>query len=206
MRGRPRWCHVVHLVSSVISFLLSPFCDIAVYPHRFSLWDVVARISCQKVGNKMVPFSDVFDSDATSGVLLPIVFFTHRIQTTLRCCRAVGFWRRLGGGLVVLTLTALVRGVLIHFILLWFDRVLMRDKGIEPAVFYFVSQATAECIKATPLCIGSVQHIARLWIRSAVEQSRGRSTSPPRDRYSTATGAEETDAGGAIACDFVHGP
>jgi hypothetical protein len=39
-----------------------------------------------------------------------------------------------------------------------------------------------------------VQHIARLWIRSAVEQSRGRSTSPPRDRYSTATGAEETDA------------
>jgi hypothetical protein len=76
----------------------------------------------------------------------------------------VGFWRRLGGGSVVLIFTAFLYGIIIHFVLLWCDGFLARIKGAEPAVFYFASQATAEFVRATA---GIVSPVVKPWFRRA---------------------------------------
>jgi hypothetical protein len=69
--------------------------------------------------------------------------------------RAVGFWRRLGGGSVVLILTVSFHQ---HHVVL-----LTRIKGAEPAVFYFASQATAEFVRFTT----GVWPAVRPWFRRA---------------------------------------
>jgi hypothetical protein len=48
---------------------------------------------------------------------------------------------------VELFFTAFVYGFTTHVILLGFESSLTRYKGVEPAVFYFFSQAISECIR-----------------------------------------------------------
>ena len=48
---------------------------------------------------------------------------------------------------MVLTITSVAYGLVLHFILVWFESDLKPYRGIEQAVFYFFSQVIAECVR-----------------------------------------------------------
>jgi len=81
---------------------------------------------------------------------------------------AVAFWRRVVCGSAVLALTALVYGAILHVVLFWSHDFLNKYEGVEPAVFYFLSQATAEGVRATLPRIGGA------WNRFAAGRASSR--------------------------------
>jgi hypothetical protein len=83
----------------------------------------------------------------------------------------------------------LVYGVVHHYFLSWCDTIFAQSKEVEPAVYYFLSRATAECVRATLLCVGIDWPTYRSWIRPASKQFDIRDI--PGRNDSKATGSEE---------------